>query len=214
MVCKNRKKFNLSFDKEVKAAIAYNIITEMFYGNTANLNPITPKDYEKYSEEVIQYVEASCKERASIGMQGLRRQKEGTSSKYVGVYKDKYAPAWHCAVEKDGKRYYLGIFENEIDAALAYNDKAIELYGDLARINKVDVSESVLKNRKGRKVREKTSQYIGVGWYKPSKKWRSYIYYNKRAYFLGYFEDEKDAARAYNKKALELLGDKAVLNDL
>lgn len=214
LACKGREKFNLSFDSEVKAAMAYNIIARKFYGDKANLNQIAPEDYEQYSDEVIQYVEASHKEKASIGMQGLRRQKEGTSSKYVGVYKDKYAPVWHSAVEKDGKRYYLGVFENEIDAALAYNDKAIELYGSLARINEIDVHQAELKNRKGRTVKKQSSIYKGVGWYKPGKKWRSYLYHNKKAYFLGHFEDEKDAARAYNRKALELFGDKAVLNDV
>ncbi|MDP4181596.1 MAG: hypothetical protein Q8942_10930 [Bacillota bacterium] len=214
MVCKGRKKFIASFDSEVKAAIAYNIIAKKFYGEKANLNQISPEDYEQYSEEVIQYVEASHKEKASLGMQGLRRQKEDTSSKYVGVYKDKHAPVWHSAVEKDGKRYYLGVFENEINAALAYNDKAIELYGSQARLNEIDASESELKNRKGRIIKKQSSIYKGVGWYEPGKKWRTYLHHNKKAYFLGHFDDEKEAARAYNRKALELFGDKAVLNDV
>jgi hypothetical protein len=33
----------------------------------------------------------------------------------------------------------LGYFSNEADAALAYNAKAMELYGDFAHINHVDI---------------------------------------------------------------------------
>jgi hypothetical protein len=37
-----------------------------------------------------------------------------------------------------GFRYYLGLFKTEIDAALAYNKKALELYGDNAKLNIIE----------------------------------------------------------------------------
>jgi hypothetical protein len=44
------------------------------------------------------------------------------------------------------------------------------------------------------------------------KKYVAQMHFNKKRYFLGYFLEEIDAAKAYNKKALELCGDVAYLN--
>lgn len=60
----------------------------------------------------------------------------------------------------------------------------------------------------------RSSQFKGVSWEKQRKKWEAYIKINKRKLFLGYFFQEKDAAKAYNKKALELFGEFAKLNNI
>lgn len=62
------------------------------------------------------------------------------TSKYKGVTWHKNVGKWHCSVFKGGRRYYVGIFENPEEAALAYNKKAIELFGEFAFIN--DVKEN------------------------------------------------------------------------
>ena len=59
-----------------------------------------------------------------------------------------------------------------------------------------------------------SSKYKGVYWYKKNKRWRSQIMINYKQIYLGQFEDEKEAARAYNRKAIELFGEYALLNDL
>ncbi len=57
-----------------------------------------------------------------------------------------------------------------------------------------------------------SSQYKGVAWIKDKQRWRSKITYNGRDISLGYFDDEKAAARAYDRKAKELFGEYASLN--
>ena len=57
-----------------------------------------------------------------------------------------------------------------------------------------------------------SSKYKGVCWHAPSKKWRAYIKINGKQIHLGYFNTEIEAARAYNKAALELFGEFANLN--
>lgn len=54
-------------------------------------------------------------------------------SKYKGVspHKDR----WRAAIACKGKRYHLGRFLNEEDAARAYDAAAIELFGEFARPN-------------------------------------------------------------------------------
>ena len=62
-----------------------------------------------------------------------RTSREGSSCKYLGVSitKGKY-----CAyIGHRGKKYYLGSYNNPNDAAIAYNNKAIELFGQFANLN-------------------------------------------------------------------------------
>jgi hypothetical protein len=59
---------------------------------------------------------------------------EGGSSKFIGVHFEKRLEKWRATISKDNVCYRLGCFENEIDAAKAYNTKAKELYKN-PRIN-------------------------------------------------------------------------------
>ncbi len=60
------------------------------------------------------------------------------------------------------------------------------------------------------KQRNNTSGYIGVSWNRRRKKWRAYI--NGKGKHLGYFDDIKDAARAYNVAAIKYHSEFAFLN--
>lgn len=69
------------------------------------------------------------------------------------------------------------------------------------------------QNQHNQKVRiSGTSQFKGVTWNKGSRKWQSLIRYNGKKIHLGLFSNEIEAAKAYNKKALELFGEFALLN--
>jgi hypothetical protein len=59
-----------------------------------------------------------------------------------------------------------------------------------------------------------TSGYKGVTWHKKYKRWQAQIGYNGKVITIGRFKNKKDAALAYNKKALELFGEFAYLNDV
>jgi hypothetical protein len=59
-----------------------------------------------------------------------------------------------------------------------------------------------------------SSVYKGVCWDIRKKKWLAQIQFNNRHYFLGYFNNEEDAAHAYDKAALEFFGEFANLNFL
>ncbi len=57
-----------------------------------------------------------------------------------------------------------------------------------------------------------SSKYKGVMWDKRRGKWQAQIGHNGKKIFIGYFDDEETAARAYDAKAKELYGKYAALN--
>ncbi len=67
------------------------------------------------------------------------------------------------------------------------------------------------KNRTWRG-RPTSSGYKGVSWSNKRKKWHSYIWFDNKRMHLGYFTEDKDAARAYDAMVYELHGEYAYLN--
>jgi hypothetical protein len=57
-----------------------------------------------------------------------------------------------------------------------------------------------------------SSIYKGVMWDKRRGNWQVMIGYKGKKIFIGYFDDEQEAARAYDAKAKELYGEFAALN--
>ena len=64
----------------------------------------------------------------------------------------------------------------------------------------------------GGKERGASSHYRGVSWYAARQIWKASIQVNRKKEYIGRFETEEEAARAYNKRATELRGSEAVLN--
>ena len=59
------------------------------------------------------------------------------SSKYRGISYDKGYGKWCAMISKDKKRVYLEYFDTEVEAAIARDKKAIEIYGDKAILNNI-----------------------------------------------------------------------------
>lgn len=71
------------------------------------------------------------------------------------------------------------------------------------------------ENNKNRNKRNNTSsKYMGVTWFKVVNKWKSQIKVDKNVIYLGSFSDEKEAAIAYNKAAIQYFGEFANLNEI
>jgi RNAse (barnase) inhibitor barstar len=62
------------------------------------------------------------------------------TNNYIGVNFDKTKLKWRAQIKK-GKSYYLGRYDIEVKAAIAYNIKAVELYGNLANLNIIPQDE-------------------------------------------------------------------------
>ena len=71
--------------------------------------------------------------------QANRRYKApGKSSQFLGVSWRKREKQWRAQIGINGKLRWLGRFDAEIDAALAYNEAALELHGEFASLNDID----------------------------------------------------------------------------
>lgn len=65
----------------------------------------------------------------------ILNRKRITSSKYIGVSWYKAGSQWEAYVSRDKKRRRVGVFADEVEAAIARDKMAVELYGDAAKLN-------------------------------------------------------------------------------
>jgi hypothetical protein len=66
---------------------------------------------------------------------GNQRKHRDARSRFKGVYWHKLARKWCAECRCAGVEYYLGLFDDEVEAARAYDRKAVELFGEFARLN-------------------------------------------------------------------------------
>jgi hypothetical protein len=148
-------------------------------------------------------------------------RKRGLTSRYRGVI---YTPAtpgrpWMACVKRNGRQVAVARFESEKDAALAHDRLALKYYRRCAlnfpalarKHGPADIKtirRLALKERKQRT----TSVYLGVYLDPRRGLWVASICARRKKKYLGAYEDDKDAARAYDRAAATLHGDKAKLN--
>ena len=64
-----------------------------------------------------------------------KASREGSLSKYKGVSPNRGRSKWVARITVDGRTTFLGTFDDETTAALAYDQAAIEAWGHFARPN-------------------------------------------------------------------------------
>jgi hypothetical protein len=153
-------------------------------------------------------------------------------SKYNNVTWDSTANKWKVRFIKAGQVAYERYLDNEGDAATVADYKSLELYSSKSSINLPDMSYKELteaynkivdkygdtrveiksKSLQGVGRVKGTSKYVGVYLDKRRNKWCASVKFKGEKHWCGSYVDEVDAARAYNKKALELYGEGVKLN--
>lgn len=136
-----------------------------------------------------------------------------SNSKYFGVFWDKNKGKYTTSITFQKKSLYIGSFSKEREAALAYDFYSRKFYGDKARLNfpKIQITEEKLREMKLRD-KDQTSIYRGVSFHPKAKMWRARLIHDGNLIDLGLHKIEAEAARAYDKAAVRLKGDKARLN--
>jgi group I intron endonuclease len=203
----NKEKYFIEKYQSYKNEFGYNL---NMGGKTAGINmsermmgsknPFYGKHHSEKTKKIIRDVH--------LGTHPKRKNRDNCLSKYHGVSFHKRDKLWTTQIIYNNKSIWLGQFETEIEAAIMYDKKSIELFGDKALLNfDKEFSQNFVLN-----IKKDTSKYRGVTWNSRDKAWYAYIGKNYKSYYIGYFHNEIEAALAYNKKAIELFGENAKLN--
>jgi hypothetical protein len=113
---------------------------------------------------------------------------------------------WLARIYDDGKQHSIGYFEEEEEAARAYDTAARDRQGSGAMLNFPAGGE------RGVPQKQNSSKYLGVSWHEQRKKWVAQIRYDGKQHYIGCFVDEEEAARAYDRAARDRHGSSAMLN--
>lgn len=124
----------------------------------------------------------------SKALQGKIAHKPGPNpSRFVGVTFVKRNLKWYAHIRHNSLSIFLGVFEDEEQAALMYDEKAFELHGSQAKLNLPEKFGTRIEKSSKEK---KTSQFIGVSMVGKGK-WKATIFIDGTIKYLGRFETEE-----------------------
>ena len=220
-IVKNGHNFHLGvFDIEEDAARAYNAAAPLYYdGPKLNDVPDLPEGVTLESRRVLRYPDR--------GQPDPVEDAAYFPKKYLGV--TKRAGSYQVQMSLAGLIRHLGNYPRPSMAALAYNEAMLKVYDDpkLNQVEELPDGETCLDAEmakflvayvkeelggKRKKQRGPSSIYKGVNKTKHGK-FKATVFIGRKAKYLGTFDAEIEAAKAYNVGAREHL-ENPVLNDV
>lgn len=152
---------------------------------------------------------------SSGNMQNRKNMKTNTSGyKGVSLYPD---GKYHARIRSMGKKWTIGQSEDPVECARMYDMVAIKMHGEYARINfdKSGYSDEEITRLYNSTIGvlpiTNTSGYRGIC-RQSSGRWSATVCHNNKTFYLGTYDTQIQAARAYDIMAYKLKGEKAQLN--
>jgi AP2-like factor (ANT lineage) len=157
---------------------------------------------------------------ASFAQLQLELREQRTASRYRGVSYDAgvQRSKWSAEIVIDYTGVFLGRYQTERAAALAYDRAALYYLGKRAKLNLPRASaglgpasfEQLRREARAELKKQMQSRFRGVS---PNRSlWAASIRHRGKAHYLGSFVSDEEAAEAYDKAALRLHGARARLN--
>jgi hypothetical protein len=120
-ICVDSKRIYLGvFTDEVASANCYNYFAKEYFKEFANVNDVTFMERDIW--ETFKIIPNPKSKHLGVTM-------EGKTKGWISRITNKYT----------GKREYLGYYRDEVDAAIAYNIRGLEIYGDEFTTNNIIV---------------------------------------------------------------------------
>ena len=157
-----------------------------------------------------------------------KAEAQGFRSDFLGVSWPKRSRQWTAEIRHNGEYHKLGRFDDDQEAARAFDEAARRLrskgeaHGGRAgskwrRVNFSTAEEEAFAAQQGMpgtRAEESAavalqaqgfrSDFIGVSWQKSGRQWIAQGQHNGENHYMGYFDGEQEAARAYDTAARRL----------
>ena len=176
-------------------------------GSVASASRVRPSPYASYALPDFTagsyYAASGASDSLSVATgfvvpQASRATSRVASSRFRGVSWVKREQKWTAQVTIDGKTKHIGSYDDETEAARAYDatvraqslDKPLNFPDDLSTAPGVYVPK--------KKKRVASSRFRGVSWDKTNQKWTATIKIDGKSKTIGSYDDETEAARAYD----------------
>lgn len=126
-------KVNLTNVQKQYLMYVHRLLAIAFIPNPNNLPCVDHRDRDKTNNSISNLRWCTHQE----NMRNKTKQ-TGTTSQYNGVSWHKREQHWVAQIKFNYKQIHLGYFDTEEEAALAYNNKSQELFGEYANTNDIE----------------------------------------------------------------------------
>jgi len=152
------------------------------------------------------------------------QQLKNKTGNYKGVCWVEEKQKWKGEIKKDYKIVFLGYFDTEKDAAMAYNDHALYLNQTESTEYSINEIENYIPDprnvaEKNQKIQQvlKSSNFTGVSYDQKRNYYIVSIKHKDKTYSLGHHIEEIECAKLYNQQAgyfNNIYGTNYILNDI